>query len=260
MKKNLLVIVFLFLSLFLLACNNGNKDVKLVLDIDEIDIYVGDSHQIKASLENSDSELIYNVVEGSSLIYLKGNVITALASGVAVVEISVEDYPEIKKNFTVNILEHEANNPMLVVEDSEIKLQSKNAMAEIKAEVKNLDAKIVCEKLGIEHHVIDVSYNFKNKVIDYFVNSYLNGETPNPCSVCNRTVKFQEMINFMKKISADYIATGHYAKIIYNGNKYELHQALFFVLLYNLLYHYVSLIFYHLSVLFHLLYKYYHLH
>ena len=61
-----------------------------------------------------------------------------------------------------------------------------------------VDAKIVCEKLGIEHHVIDVSYNFKNKVIDYFVNSYLNGETPNPCSVCNRTVKFQEMINFMK--------------------------------------------------------------
>ena len=145
MKKNLLVIVFLFLSLFLLACNNGNKDVKLVLDIDEIDIYVGDSHQIKASLENSDSELIYNVVEGSSLIYLKGNVITALDSGVAVVEISVEDYPEIKKNFTVNILEHEANKPILVVEDSEIKLQSKNAMAEIKAEVKNLDAKIVCE-------------------------------------------------------------------------------------------------------------------
>lgn len=88
-----------------------------------------------------------------------------------------------------------------------------------------VDAKIVCEKLGIEHHVIDVSYNFKNKVIDYFVNSYLNGETPNPCSVCNRTVKFQEMINFMKKISADYIATGHYAKIIYNGNKYELHKA-----------------------------------
>ena len=87
------------------------------------------------------------------------------------------------------------------------------------------DAKIVCEKLSIKHYVIDTSNNFKNKVVDYFVNSYLNGETPNPCSVCNRMVKFREMIDFMKKIGADYIATGHYAKIIKNGNNYELHKA-----------------------------------
>ena len=87
------------------------------------------------------------------------------------------------------------------------------------------DAKIVCEKLGIKHYVVDTSNNFHNKVVDYFVNSYLNGETPNPCSVCNRTVKFQEMINFMKEIGADYNATGHYAKIIKNGNNYELCKA-----------------------------------
>lgn len=87
------------------------------------------------------------------------------------------------------------------------------------------DARTVCDKLGIRHHVIDVSGNFKSVVVEYFIKSYLCGETPNPCAMCNRFVKFKEMIDFMKKIGADYIATGHYASIVENNGKYELHRA-----------------------------------
>lgn len=87
------------------------------------------------------------------------------------------------------------------------------------------DARLVAKKIGIEHHVLDVSNNFKEIVIDYFINSYLSGETPNPCARCNKFVKFKEIIDFMKKIKADYVATGHYSKIIYNNDKYELHKA-----------------------------------
>lgn len=88
------------------------------------------------------------------------------------------------------------------------------------------DSKIVSKQLNIKHYTIDVSNNFKKNVIDYFINSYISGETPNPCSVCNNFVKFAEMINFMEKINADYIATGHYAKIVQNQENYELHKAL----------------------------------
>ena len=50
------------------------------------------------------------------------------------------------------------------------------------------DAKKVCDDLGIEHYVLDVRNEFKEKVMDYFVNEYMNGRTPNPCMVCNRHI------------------------------------------------------------------------
>lgn len=87
------------------------------------------------------------------------------------------------------------------------------------------DAKKVAEKLKIKHFTIDVKNSFEKNVINYFTNSYLNGETPNPCAVCNRFIKFKEIIDFMKEINANFIATGHYANIIKNGDIYELHKA-----------------------------------
>lgn len=88
-----------------------------------------------------------------------------------------------------------------------------------------LDAKKVCEKLNIPHFVIPVEKNFNDKVINYFYEDYLNGRTPNPCAKCNRELKFYEMLKFMKEQNADFIATGHYAKIINNNGIYELHRA-----------------------------------
>lgn len=75
------------------------------------------------------------------------------------------------------------------------------------------DARKVCEKLGIDFYVFDFREIFKQKVIDYFVNEYLSGRTPNPCVVCNKYLKFGEMFEKAKSMGFDYIATGHYAKV-----------------------------------------------
>lgn len=79
-----------------------------------------------------------------------------------------------------------------------------------------VDGKRVCDVLGIEHHIIDVSREFKDNIIDYFAQEYINGATPNPCVVCNRTVKFAALLNFANDIDAKYISTGHYAKTYFN--------------------------------------------
>ena len=75
------------------------------------------------------------------------------------------------------------------------------------------DAKKVCEKLGIEHHVVDYQQEFKNEVIDNFINNYLDGKTPNPCIVCNKKFKFGLLWEKAQELNCEYIATGHYADI-----------------------------------------------
>lgn len=75
------------------------------------------------------------------------------------------------------------------------------------------DAKKICDDLGIEHYVLDVRDDFKEKVMDYFVNEYMNGRTPNPCMVCNRHIKFGRMLDFILDKGATYMATGHYTKL-----------------------------------------------
>jgi tRNA-specific 2-thiouridylase len=87
------------------------------------------------------------------------------------------------------------------------------------------DAKRVATKLGIEHITLDAEDDYREKVIEYFKNSYLSGETPNPCVMCNRFIKFKFLIEFMKERGAYYIATGHYAKIIEFGGDFKLFKA-----------------------------------
>lgn len=69
-------------------------------------------------------------------------------------------------------------------------------------------------KLGIPHYVIDLREEFKKKVVDYFITEYLNGRTPNPCVVCNKEIKFVQLLNKLNFIEFDYIATGHYTRIV----------------------------------------------
>lgn len=78
------------------------------------------------------------------------------------------------------------------------------------------DAKAVCDKLGIEHYVLDLKDIFKEKVIDVFIDEYQKCRTPNPCIYCNRYLKFGAMYEFAKSVGADYVATGHYAKVEYS--------------------------------------------
>jgi tRNA-specific 2-thiouridylase len=75
------------------------------------------------------------------------------------------------------------------------------------------DARMVAHALGIPHYVVDEIENFQREVIDYFVAEYKNGRTPNPCVVCNEKVKFGTLLNKARALGADFIATGHYARI-----------------------------------------------
>lgn len=75
------------------------------------------------------------------------------------------------------------------------------------------DAKAVCDLLGIPHEVHDFGASFKECVISDFINCYKNGSTPNPCVVCNRKIKFEELLKIALERDYDAIATGHYARI-----------------------------------------------
>lgn len=75
------------------------------------------------------------------------------------------------------------------------------------------DARRVANQIGIPYYVLDFQEEFRKSVIDYFTAEYLAGRTPNPCIACNRYVKWEALLRRSLEIGADYIATGHYARI-----------------------------------------------
>jgi tRNA-specific 2-thiouridylase len=79
-------------------------------------------------------------------------------------------------------------------------------------------SRAICKKFGVPYHIVDARKDFNKKVVDYFVDEYKNGRTPNPCVICNRQLKFKYLFDFAKKHNIKSVATGHYAKIIKNKN------------------------------------------
>lgn len=86
-------------------------------------------------------------------------------------------------------------------------------------------AEDVSKKLGIDFHVVDFRDIFKKEVINYFINTYKEAKTPNPCIVCNQKMKFGAIFDVARNLDCEFIATGHYACKKYKNGMYELHKA-----------------------------------
>ena len=86
-------------------------------------------------------------------------------------------------------------------------------------------AQEVASKLKIDFHVVDYREKFNKEVINYFIETYKEAKTPNPCIVCNQKMKFGAIFNCAKNLGCDKVATGHYARVVREANKFELHKA-----------------------------------
>jgi len=84
------------------------------------------------------------------------------------------------------------------------------------------DARRVADELGIPFYLINVEQPFKHKVVDFFIDGYSHGVTPNPCIECNRHIRFDYLLNYARRLGADYLATGHYARLR-RGNDGRIH-------------------------------------
>jgi len=84
------------------------------------------------------------------------------------------------------------------------------------------DACRVCRQLDIPCNVFNFESRFETEVIDYFIDEYSRGQTPNPCVVCNQKMKFGLLLDEAEKLGAEYLATGHYARIEKKGASYRL--------------------------------------
>jgi tRNA-uridine 2-sulfurtransferase len=76
-----------------------------------------------------------------------------------------------------------------------------------------MDARSVSHKLGIPYYLVDEAAEFQKQVIQYFAEEYRAGRTPNPCVMCNERLKFGNLINRARQLGADYVATGHFARV-----------------------------------------------
>ncbi|MEN9204407.1 MAG: tRNA 2-thiouridine(34) synthase MnmA [Thermostichales cyanobacterium DRC_bins_46] len=89
-----------------------------------------------------------------------------------------------------------------------------------------IDAAAICEQLGIPHRIVDSREVFTANIVNYLVSGYQDGITPLPCSQCNRTVKFAPLIDYAyQEFGIPWIATGHYARVVQEGNRYQLLRA-----------------------------------
>ncbi len=87
------------------------------------------------------------------------------------------------------------------------------------------DARRVAAKLGIPFYALDLQADFR-KIVDYFVSDYIAGRTPNPCVRCNQWIKFGRLFDFADGVDAQFVATGHYARMIDGSDGPQLHRGL----------------------------------
>src|SRR3954471_8104614 len=83
------------------------------------------------------------------------------------------------------------------------------------------DARRVADRLDIPFYALDFESDF-TRIMDYFVEEYTKGRTPNPCVVCNNWLKFGKLWSYGKQLEADFIATGHYVRVEQRGDEHQL--------------------------------------
>lgn len=86
-------------------------------------------------------------------------------------------------------------------------------------------ARAVAQKLDIPFYVVNFAADFKKMVVDNYIKEYDAGRTPNPCVICNRDIKGELLFAKMKELDADFLATGHYAQVKFERDKYHLYQS-----------------------------------
>ncbi len=84
------------------------------------------------------------------------------------------------------------------------------------------DVRRVCDQIGIPYYTVNFEKEYMEKVFQYFLDEYKHGRTPNPDVMCNREIKFGELLNKVMNLGADYIATGHYAQVAFRDGEYKL--------------------------------------
>ena len=107
--------------------------------------------------------------------------------------------------------------------DGETIPSADNATDDITPDIR--DARAVADRLGIPHLVCRLEKTFCERVVDDFVRTYLEGGTPNPCVICNKTIKFGALLDFATANGLETIATGHYARIAEEGDRHVVRRA-----------------------------------
>ena len=85
--------------------------------------------------------------------------------------------------------------------------------------------KKICDELDFPFHVIDIEDRFEETIIKYFISEYLSGKTPNPCVLCNKTIKWGAFMEFADKYNCDYLASGHYIKLRHENGRHIISKA-----------------------------------
>ena len=95
-----------------------------------------------------------------------------------------------------------------------------------KFQTAKIDAQKVADNYGIQLEILDFKSSFKEKVISNFIDTYQSGQTPNPCVICNKKIKFGKLLDYAMEKGADFLATGHYAKIVNTGKSLALYKGI----------------------------------
>lgn len=137
----------------------------------------------------------------------KGMVIVAMSGGV---DSSVAAALLQKQGFdVVGVFFHFWKEP-IEIRDREGRGERENLCCSLESQE---EARKVAQILKIPFYTLNVAKEFKKEVVDYFVREYKNGNTPNPCVVCNKEIKFKILLRKLQELKADYVATGHYARV-----------------------------------------------